>query len=170
MKCIIKYKIGKTLFLLLLAGSKSYSQSPIMTIKINDFTYPLANVENIIRWIDLTNSQWENEMKSFQFSDRNIDHGCVYYGSGSSLSEGIYTVDKCPGNSVRVVWFDHSIKGISQFDFLISELESHFITKDDTFAYYGIKNITYAYIFRVARTDGMEAIFVERKLRSENEK
>lgn len=158
------------LLMLLLFGFICFGQSEVMTIKINGFTYPKANVENIIRWINLTSSQWEAEMKSYQFSDRNISDGCVYYGSGGSLNNGIYTVDKCPGNSVRIYWSDGSRSGITQFDFLISELEANFIAKDESFSYYGIKDVTYTYIFRVVRNDGLEVIVVDRHLRSEYEK
>ena len=88
-------------------------------IKIENFSYPNPSVNNFFNWLNLTTMEWETEMKKFEFSDRGIDNGWVYYGSGASLKNGVFTIAKYPGNLMRITWSDFSGNNSTKLDGLI---------------------------------------------------
>lgn len=137
----------------------------INELKIGAYSYPNPSMANIMKWLDLTTMEWEAEMKNFEFRERGINKGCVYYSSGrlrNSVEDGIFGIDKCPGNLMTVSWTDFSGKGITKLDALINELEPYYTEFREDFAIYDFKNSDFTYQFIVSRNNLTEIVRVER--------
>lgn len=138
-----------------------YSQD--IDLKIGEYFYPNPSKVNFIKWLDLTTIEWEAEMKKFDFSDRGLDDGCVYYSSGISLDEGLFGIFKCPGNFMKVIWSDRLQKGITKLDALINELEPYYEkTNERGKAIYVFKHGDFAYQFTVHRDRSFEFALVKK--------
>lgn len=142
-----------------------FGQTPADNFKIGAFSYASPNVSNIIRWLNLSTMEWETEMKKYQFSDRGVDKGCVYYGSGASLDNAVYSISKCPGNLMSITWSDFSQKGTTKLDALISEIEPYYSnTNEKGNSVYGFNNGGFVYEFTVHRDNSFEFVFIKKFL------
>ena len=159
----MKSKLILMLFLVLFLQMNTMAQNDCGTFKISSFTFPNPCVENFIKWLNLSTLDWETEMKKYQFSDRGIDEGAVYYGSGASLDKAVFSISKWPGNMMSVTWSDFSLKGITKLDALISELEPFYTSTDEKMnTHFQFKNGEFAYEFTAHRNNSFEFVVVKR--------
>lgn len=156
--------VEKLLFtVFILTAVNVFGQTTSDNFKIGAYSYPNPSVSNFLKWLDLSTMEWEAEMKKFEFSDRGIDDGCVYYGSGASLDNAVFSISKCPGNLMSVTWTDFSRKGITKLDELVNEIEPYFQKWDEKGAAgYGFRNGDFWYDFTVHRDNAFEFVFVKK--------
>ena len=157
----LKAKILFTFFILIAVNV--FGQQTSNNLKIGAFSYPNPSVSNFLIWLDLSTFEWEAEMKKYEFSDRGLDNGCVFYGSGASLENNVFSISKCPGNLMSVSWTDFSQKGITKLDALINEIEPYYKeTIDNGNSVYAFKSGKFAYEFTVHRDNSFEFVFVKK--------
>lgn len=158
----MKAKYFLTVFFL--TSLNLFGQTNTESLKIENYSYPNPSISNLLKWLDLTTMEWENEMKKYEFSDRGIENGCVYYGSGASLKTNVFSIAKCPGNFMSVTWTNFfQIKGMTKLDVLISELEPYYMKTDDKGnSKYAFKNGDIGYEFTVNRQNTGEMVFVKK--------
>lgn len=159
----MKLKNTLTIAAFILSVATIFAQSSSDNLTINGYRYPNPTVSNLLDWIGLSTMDWEAEMKKFDFSDRGIESGCVYYGSGASLDNAVFSISKCPGNIMTVTWIDDSRKGITKLDGLINEIEPYYNRGDeDGNAIYMFKHNDFAYHCTVVRDGAYEIVIIKR--------
>ena len=147
--------------LIILIYNLSIGQTTNSSIYIDGFKFPKPSTENMIQWVNLSTKAWEKEMKTYQFKQRGIEEGCIFYGSSSSLNDAVYSVDKCLGNRVSIMWNDFSRQGKTVLDDIIDELEPYYIEKIVGGAYkYGFNKDGNSYIFLVERHEAGEFVIL----------
>ncbi len=161
----MKLKLILIFFGVLCLSLNTKAQDYCGTFKISSFSFPNPCVENFIRWLDLSTLEWETEMKKYQFTDRGIDQGAVYYGSGASLEKAVFSISKWPGSMMSVTWEDFSLKGITKLDALISELEPYYNSTDEKMnTHFQFTNGEFSYEFTVHRSNSFEFVVVKRTI------
>jgi hypothetical protein len=155
-------KIAAFCFLLLESTQNSFGQTTIESFKIGNFTYAKPSIKNFVHWLNISTSEWETEMKKFQFSDRGVQSGGVYYGTGADLGKYVYSITKYPGNMMNADWGNFARDGITKFDDLANELEPYFLQTDDKGRnIYQYKTSDAIYEFTMRR-NGDELVFVKK--------
>lgn len=159
----MKSKTNLFFAILILTTLNIFGQTPSGNFKIGSYSYPKPCVSNFIKWLDLSTMEWETEMKKYEFSDRGIENGCVYYASGASIENAVFSITKCPGNVIGITWNDFSRKGITKLDFLISEIEPYYKKTDaNGSSIYTFRNGSFAYEFSVTRDNSFEFVIVKK--------
>jgi hypothetical protein len=144
-----------------LLGLNVFSQVKLDNILIENRKYPKASVNNFIHWLGLTTMEWENEMKQFRFSDRGLDEGCVYYGSGADLTDAVYSISKCPDARMSAEWATFGINKSTKLDDIVNELEPFYNKTDENQNnIYAFKHEGFAYHFIISRSSGGEFVIV----------
>lgn len=139
-----------------------FSQQQSGNLVIEGYSYPQPILSNIFKWVDLSTSEWEKKMKKYDFSDRGLTEGCVYYGSGTSIS-GVYSIKKCPGYKLDVTWADYGQKGITTFDQIMNELEPYFWKNEQGFLIYSVRKGNFDYLILVNRDRNTEGMYISRE-------
>ena len=151
-----------SLIILSLITKFLFSQSKIDNSKISNFTYPKPTINNCIHWLNISTKEWETEMKTFQFSFRNVEDGGVSYGSGADLKGYVYDIAKYPGNIISIEWANFEKDGVTKLDDLLNELEPYFKGWSKKAAIFKIKNNDLShYEFSIIRDIGQELAFVK---------
>jgi hypothetical protein len=97
------------------------------------------------------------------FSNRGIDEGCVFYGSGKDLTDAVFSISKCPGKIMSSEWTDFSRKGITKLDDLLNELEPYYKNIDENGnSVFTFKNEGFSYTFTLFRKQEGEFVTVVR--------
>lgn len=134
----------------------AFCQSEPISLKIENKTYPALTLTNVFRWLEMSTSDWETEMRKYDFTDRKPSDGCIFHGTGASLNNAILAITKCPGNKVELNWRDYSSKKTTKLDHIVDELEPYFIAQNGATAEYGFIKDDKRYRFIVLRDDGLE--------------
>lgn len=159
----IKAKAKIFFVIFIMTAVNTLGQTASENFKIGAYSYPSPSVLNIVNWIDLSTLDWESEMKKYEFSERGIDNGCVFYSSGSSLIKAGFQICKCPRNLISIIWADRTEKGITKLDTLVNEIEPYYRETDDKGNYifaFIINNFTYECTLH--RDNSLEYVIVKK--------
>ena len=164
----MKY-IKITLFLLILNGFSLFGQTELSSVQIESKNFPMADINNIIKLLELSSSEWETEMEKFDFANRGLNEGCVYYTSFPNIDSHILTFKRCPGPELEINWSDISNSEITFLDVLVNELEPHYKNTDDNSVQrYAFKFNDFIYDFRIIREDKIELVRIKKIVKQKN--
>lgn len=127
-------------------------------IKIDSFYFPEPTIEKVIKWLDMSTSEWEIDIKQ-SFFQRGISDNCVFLGTGAKLNKAVLSYKKCPGPILSFDWIDLTGTKGTKFDTLINELEPYFSSYRNGVPVYSFLHNEYKYEFTVSRESNGELIF-----------
>ncbi|AZJ35247.1 hypothetical protein D6T69_06825 [Tenacibaculum singaporense] len=152
-------------FIFLIVSNISIAQCDDVTFSTK--SYPQTCVENIIKWYNMSRSQWKQEMNRYDFSDTGFNKGAPYYSSGVGLNDdGILYVITKDFDHMEIMNFPINKWDYKRniFDNIIEELEPFFTKKIDGWAYFQFQYTDgNSYLFAVSQSKKMDSILLMKK-------
>ena len=136
----------------------SQAQTNTSKIKIDLYYFPEPTVEKVIKWLDMSSREWENEIQPY-FFQRGISENCIFLGSAAKLKQAILTYKRCPGQILSFDWLDLSGTKGTKFDKLVDELDPYFSNYRNGVPVYSFQINEIKYEFTVSRESNRELIF-----------
>lgn len=151
----------KVFFIALFAFYSVSGKSQCKDITINNRIYPEVCVANVIKWINMSRSEWHIEMKKFDFSKNGDCEGspCYYTGSELNGSGVLYSISKGFGrleiNNIPL----ETKKSI--FQNIINEIEPYFSNKIGNWNYFRFKYTDdKTYEFALNESNNMDLLWI----------
>lgn len=140
------------------------SKRPDLTVELESFskgtyTFPKPTLENMISLFEMRQSQFDSELKKFDFDQEGYDENCKYFSSKEQPLNGYYTIVKCPSGYMTFEW--SIFKSAGFLNEIIYGLESFYISSSNGIDTYGFKySNEKSYKFTVMRTKDLEIVSI----------